>query len=318
MQFLKGKFLVALIIVTLLALVGACGQTTGSEPNQENSQPDPGAGESASSPAEPGEPAEPGGKSINIGYVTWAEDIAVTNLWAVILEEEGYDVKITQGDVAPIFTGLAGGDLDLFMDAWLPYTHASYWDRYGEDLEDLKIWYKGDAKIGLVVPTYVEADSIAELNQYKDDFGGRIVGIDPGAGIMKATAQAIENYGLDFELVNSSEAAMMAELANAYENEEAIAITGWSPHWMFAEYDLKYLDDPKKSYGEAEEIHTLGRPGFSEDFPRVAEWMRNFSMDDQQLGTLEAYINNEGMDPKEAAEKWIGENRDVVDGWLGR
>jgi glycine betaine/proline transport system substrate-binding protein len=65
--------------------------------------------------------------TINIGYVNWAECVATSNLWKVILEEQGYTVKLTQLDVAPVFVGLSKGDIDFFMDAWLPITHQTYW-----------------------------------------------------------------------------------------------------------------------------------------------------------------------------------------------
>lgn len=256
-----------------------------------------------------------GDKTINIGYVNWAEAVAVSNLWKVILEDQGYTVKLTSLQVAPLFVGLSQGSLDIFMDAWLPITHQSYWEKYSDKLDDYGVWYTSEAKIGLVVPEYVDIDSIAELNSVKDKFNGKLTGIDPGAGIMKASEKAIEDYGLDYELVQSSEVAMLATLEKAYRNEEWIAVTGWSPHWKFAKYDLKYLEDPKGSYGEAEYIHTLANKEFTAKHPEVKEMLEKFKLNDDQIGTLEAYIN-EGMDPVDAAKKWISENQDLVDSWI--
>ena len=253
--------------------------------------------------------------TVKIGYVNWAECVAVSNLWQVILEDQGYTVELTQLDVAPLFVGLSEGDIDVFMDSWLPITHETYWTEYQDSLEDYGIWYEEPAKIGIVVPQYVTIDSIEEMNAQSDKFGNQIVGIDPGAGIMKATDRANESYDLGFEVLQSSESAMMAALDKAYQNNEWIAITGWSPHWMFAEYELKYLDDPMGEYGESEEIHTLANKEFSTQQPEVAAMLKNFSMSDQQIGSLEALIN-EGMTPTEAAEQWISENQDIVDSWI--
>ncbi len=253
--------------------------------------------------------------TVKIGYVNWAECVAVSNMWQVILEDQGYTVELTQLDVAPLFVGLSEGDIDVFMDAWLPITHETYWTEYKDNLEDYGIWYEEPAKIGVVVPQYVTIDSIDEMKAQSDKFGNQIVGIDPGAGIMKATDRANESYDLGFEVLQSSESAMMAALSKAYQDNEWIAITGWSPHWMFAEYDLKYLDDPMGEYGESEEIHTLANKEFSTQQPEVAAMLKNFSMSDQQIGSLEALING-GMTPAEAAEQWISENQDVVDGWI--
>ena len=253
--------------------------------------------------------------TVKIGYVNWAECVAVSNLWKVILEEQGYKVELTQLDVAPLFVGLSQGNIDVFMDAWLPVTHETYWNEYKDNLDDYGIWYSEPAKIGLVVPQYVTIDSIADMKANSAKFDHQIVGIDPGAVKMKATDRANNSYNLGFEVLQSSESAMMAALSKAYADNKWIAITGWSPHWMFAEYDLKYLDDPKGEYGASEEIHTLANKEFSTKHPEVAEMLKNFTMNDQQIGSLEALIN-EGMTPVKAAEKWILENKDVVDGWI--
>ncbi len=253
--------------------------------------------------------------TVKIGYVNWAECIAVSNLWKVLLEDQGYQVELTQLDAAPLFVGLSKGDIDLFMDAWLPITHESYWKEYGAKLDDYGIWYKEPAKIGLVVPEYVTINSIAEMKQEAAKFGNQIIGIDPGAGIMKASAKANESYELGFELVQGSEPAMMTALDKAYAKNEWIAITGWSPHWKFAKYDLKYLDDPHKDFGEAEELHTLANKDFSTEYPEVAAMLKKFKMNDAEIGALEGLIND-GMAPVEAAKKWIGENQDVVDSWI--
>ncbi|MEN6325607.1 MAG: glycine betaine ABC transporter substrate-binding protein [Syntrophomonas sp.] len=253
--------------------------------------------------------------TVNIGYVNWAEDIAVSNLWKVILEDQGYKVKLTQLDVAPLFVGLSKGDVDIFMDAWLPITHAAYWKEYKDELEDYGIWYQGEAKIGIVVPKYVSIDSIDQLKNHASQFNNKIIGIDPGAGIMKAASRANEAYGLGFEVIQGSEPAMMAAMDKTYSKNEWIAITGWSPHWMFAKYDLKYLNDPKKEFGTAEEIHTLASKDFSSKQSEAAAMLKKFQMTDAQIGCLEGLING-GMEPADAAEKWINDNQDVVNSWI--
>lgn len=194
-------------------------------------------------------------------------------------------------------------------------TNQSYWEKYKDNLDDYGVWYKNDAKIGLVVPSYVDIKSIEDLNANKDKFEGKIVGIDPGAGIMKATQKAVQDYGLNYEVVQSSEAAMMTALDKAYRDQKWVAVTGWSPHWMFAKYDLKYLDDPKKDYGSAEKIHTLANKEFTKNNPDVAKMLQSFKLDDQQIGSLESLINS-GMKPEDAAKKWIQDNKNVVDSWL--
>ncbi|WP_099354127.1 glycine betaine ABC transporter substrate-binding protein [Fredinandcohnia onubensis] len=142
-----------------------------------------------------------------------------------------------------------------------------------------------------------------------------IVGIDPGAGIMKATASAIEEYGLeDWTLVEGSGAAMTASLKKAYDKEEPIIITGWTPHWKFSAFDLKYLEDPKGVYGGEENIHTIARNGLKEDLPAVHTLLDQFNWTSDDMGSVMVDIK-EGTKPEEAAAKWIEENPDKVAEW---
>lgn len=143
----------------------------------------------------------------------------------------------------------------------------------------------------------------------------KITGIDPGAGIMEATDRAISDYGLDkWELTTGSGAAMTASLKKAIDKEEPIIITGWTPHWMFTKYDLKYLDDPKGSYGGEEEIHTIGRLGLKEDHPEAYQILQNFKWDEEDMGEVMIAIID-GEDPKVAAENWVKDNEDKVAEW---
>lgn len=143
----------------------------------------------------------------------------------------------------------------------------------------------------------------------------KITGIDPGAGIMEATDRAISDYGLDkWELTTGSGAAMTAALKKAYDKEEPIIITGWTPHWMFTKYDLKYLDDPKGSYGGEEEIHTIGRLGLAEDFPEAHQILQNFKWDEEDMGEVMIAVID-GEDPEVAAENWIKDNKEKVAEW---
>lgn len=253
--------------------------------------------------------------TITIGYVNWQEDIAVTYLWKEILTEKGYTVELKSLDVAPLYVGLSKGNLDLFLDGWLPITQRAYWEKYQGQLDDYGSWYEGEAKIGLVVPKYVTIDFISQLQREKAGFNGRIIGIDPGAGIMKAAARAVNDYGLPYELVQGSEAAMIAALDKAYREQRWVVITGWSPHWIFAKYDLKYLTDPQKSFGEAEGLHLLASKSFTVKRPEIAVMLKKFKLSDRQIGGLEAMIQK-GVEPQEAARIWIKENRDLVNSWV--
>ncbi|WP_114638052.1 glycine betaine ABC transporter substrate-binding protein [Desulfolucanica intricata] len=149
----------------------------------------------------------------------------------------------------------------------------------------------------------------------KEKFEGKIIGIEPGAGVMKKTESAIEEYGLDFNLQDSSSAGMAATLEKKINNQEWVIVTGWTPHWKWAKWDLKYLEDPKGVFGEAEHISTITRKGFAEDMPEANKVLDNFSWtpDDMQAVMLKI---REGMSPDDAAKEWIAANQEKVEEWV--
>ncbi len=140
---------------------------------------------------------EGGGDSVTIGFIAWDEDIAVTHLWENLLTEAGYDVETTELDVGPLFSGMASGDVDFFLDTWLPATHADYWDEFGDKLEKLSDWYEGEAILTIAVPTYMDIDSIDQIKNWGDEVNDEIIGIDPGAGLTRTTqCIMMPDYGL--------------------------------------------------------------------------------------------------------------------------
>ncbi|SFH68106.1 glycine betaine/proline transport system substrate-binding protein [Tindallia magadiensis] len=160
----------------------------------------------------------------------------------------------------------------------------------------------------------VDVEEPAEADAVEGSISA-ITGIDPGAGIMTATENAIEAYGLQVGLIEASDAAMTAELDAAIQNEEWIIVTGWSPHWKFAAHDLKYLEDPEEVYGGEESITTIARLGLEEDHPAVFELLENFHWTDDEIGAV-MDMNAQDSDFEANADLWIEENRDLVDGWI--
>jgi glycine betaine/proline transport system substrate-binding protein len=261
-----------------------------------------------------GETTEPQ-KEISIGYVTWDCAIASTHVMQEVFRDAGYNVKTVAVDAGPLYAGLARGDIDFTTTAWLPFTHKMYWEEYGDRLDYVQENIPGDARIGLVVPQYVTIDSIEEMNSVADKFDGKIIGIEPGAGIMQATEDAIVEYDLDYELVASSSAGMAAELRSAYKDEEWIVVTGWAPHWKFGRFDLKFLDDPKGVYGEAEDIVTVARSGLKTEDPEAYAILERFQWSAADIAEVMTSIE-EGTPAEEAARAWITANPDKVNYWI--
>ncbi|ASB91165.1 glycine/betaine ABC transporter [Bacillus sonorensis] len=148
-----------------------------------------------------------------------------------------------------------------------------------------------------------------------DQVNHKIVGIDPGSGIMALTGQAMKDYKLDdWTLISASGAAMTATLKKKYDRKKPIIITGWTPHWMFSRYDLKYLDDPKKSYGTAEQIHTITRKGFGKEQPNANKLLSQFKWTEDDMAEVMIQVEN-GTDPKKAAASYVKKHRDQIAEW---
>ncbi len=246
----------------------------------------------------------------------WDEGVAASELWKAILTEEGYNVKLEYADAAPVYSGLSSGDYDVVLDTWLPITHKSYIEEYGDKMVDLGAW-NSDAKLTIAVNADAPIDSLEDLAANADKFGNKIIGIEPGAGLTEVTTDdVIPGYGLDkMEYITSSTPAMLSELKTATSKGENIVVTLWRPHWAYDAFPVKDLKDPKGLLGEAEGIHSFSRLDFDKDFPTLDGWLKNFKMDSETLHSLEnVMFNGEKTDDyTEIVKNWIAENQDYVD-----
>lgn len=297
---------VALAGVVILALVaGGLGVFGGSSSSDDTASADPGnVGQ---------------GKAVSMGYIPWDEGIATTFLWKEMLEQRGFKVDAKQYDAGPLYAGQAAGQVDIQTDSWLPTTHATYWAKYGDKLEDMGSWY-GQTSLEIAVPSYVKGvKTMADLKGKGSTFKGRIVGIEPSAGEMGLLkTKVLKAYGLDkeYKVVDSSTPSMLAELKRSYAKKEPVAVVLWSPHWAYATYDMTKLADPQNAWGKGDGIHTLARKGFTDDNPQAAAWLKNFKMTEDQLGTLEAQIQKSGKgNEQEAVKTWLKANPDALDKW---
>ncbi|WP_253365668.1 ABC transporter permease/substrate binding protein [Streptococcus gallinaceus] len=252
-------------------------------------------------------------KTIRISYVQWDSEVTSTNVIGEVLKQAGYKVDMIPLDNAVSWQSVANGNADFTTSAWLPVTHGQQYKKYQDKLEDLGPNLE-NIRLGLVVPSYMtDVNSISDLS---DQAKKSITGIEPGAGIMDAAKSAKKEYDnlSDWELTASSTGAMTSSLDKAIRNKEEIVVTGWSPHWMFSKYDLKYLEDPKKSFGEAENINTIARKGLKKDAPEVYQIVDRFHWTQKDMEFVMLEINN-GKTPEEAAKNWIKQNKKIVQEW---
>jgi len=256
---------------------------------------------------------------ITIGVFSgWPEGEAASYVWQQVLEDHGYDVTLETADAGPLFAALSKGQYDVTFDVWLPGTHKEYWDQYGDDLDDLGSWYDS-APLTIAVNADAPIDSLDELAAHADEFGNRIVGIEPGAGETGIVQNAvIPAYGLDgMDFQTSSTPAMLAELKKAIASGENIAVTLWQPHWAYNAFPLKDLEDPKGALGEPDHIDTVARTGFADEYPEVAGWFKHFHFDADLLADLENKLFNGDVDASEypsIVKQWLADHQDFEDG----
>lgn len=262
--------------------------------------------------------AEAENETVRIAYAKWSCATAASNVVKAVLSEKmGYDCRLVPMGAEAVWLSTASGDMDGFVCAWLPSLHQHFYAKTGSNVVDLGPNMEG-TRVGLVVPDYVSVDSITGLEPNAGKFENRIVGIDPGAGIMRMTRQAVNDYGISgMELTAGSGAGMTKILGEKIKKHEWVVVTGWTPHWKFAKWDLKYLRDPKNVYGGAEAIHTVVRKGLRQDMPLVYRFLDSFRWAPEDIQLVMAMIHESGR-PYESAVKWVDAHPDKVESWAGK
>ncbi|MGM0619745.1 MAG: glycine betaine ABC transporter substrate-binding protein [Bacteroidota bacterium] len=256
-------------------------------------------------------PADEEDRTLRIVYTDWSESIAITHLSAVLLEEEmDYKVILKLTDVESAYQNVASGEYDVFADAWLPETHQQYINAHEGKIEELGITYP-EARTGLVVPEYSKFKSITDLKNYPHS----IVGIDEGAGVMQKTHLAIENYALPNTLLNLSEEEMVQHLEDSVKRRNEVVVTGWEPHWIFARFEVRFLEDPDNIFGEKEKIYSVGRKGLNEAHPHAVRFFERMQLSEKQLNSLVYHVRLTD-DPVIGVKNWIDENEYIVNQWV--
>jgi glycine betaine/proline transport system substrate-binding protein len=260
-----------------------------------------------------------GGKQLTLGYIDWDENMAVSSLTKVLLEEKfGYEVELQRSDEAvleQVYSGVAEGELDAFQDVWIP-NQKEYLSEVEDDVEHLDPWFEGKTEQGMAVPYYMDVRSLSKLDHAGTDI---IYGIEPGSAVMpQIEDKVIPGYQLHMNLVESSTSAMLSELDNAYTRREPIVFFGWSPHWMNTRYDIRYLKDPRDLQGDfnnSAKISSIVNADLPEDDPTAYVFIRSISLDGEQINQMEADINEAG-DPEAGVKAWLEDNSSVVQPWI--
>lgn len=257
---------------------------------------------------------------IKIGWTAWSDAEFMTKLAKKVLEDRmGYDVELIQTDIAPQYQGIATGSIDLMLMSWLPGTHQDYMEKTCTKVVNLGVLYT-HARLGWVVPDYIPASEVASIADLKKDsvndkLDGTITGIDPGAGVTRLSKKAIKKYSLnDYDLQISSGAGMTAALERAVRRNEWIVVTGWSPHWKFGRWNLRYLEDPKGVLGSYERIHAIAREGFYQQNVEAAAMITRMHL---PIDQLEAAMDKaQETSYEEAVNDYIANHPERINYWI--
>lgn len=255
--------------------------------------------------------------TVSFGLPPWPGVTVKTEVVKQVLEDWGYTVKTSTLDAGIVYAEMAKGNIDVLLAGWLPVTHQDYWTQYGDDLEQVHV-NVDTTWLGLAVPSYVYdagVTAVSDLNDYVSEFGGTIVGIEPGAGIMHNAERAIDLYDLDYTLKSSSTPAMMAEVDSKIKSGEWVVFTIWEPHSAFARFDIQKLDEPEQIFGGGDVVYTITRTGFADDFPELQSFFEKFEVAPDTQSEWILLYSDEGMEPSEIAAQWIAENQDLVESW---
>ncbi len=263
--------------------------------------------------------------SVRFAEVGWTDITATTALANEVLEALGYETRVDTVSVPIAYAGMRNNDFDVFLGNWMP-SMASISDPYVErgEVERLVVNLEG-AKYTLAVPQYVYdagVTSVNDLAEHADQFEQRLHGIEAGNDGNELIEQMIDDnaYGLgDWQVVDSSEAGMLAELRARVPNEKWMVFLGWEPHPMNTNFDMAYLSDAGDYFGPnlgGATVHTNTRAGFVEACPNVGELLKNMTFTLEMENQLMSAIMDDGVDPREAARSYLNENGEVLEAWL--
>ncbi|WP_109467941.1 glycine betaine ABC transporter substrate-binding protein [Albibacillus kandeliae] len=252
-------------------------------------------------------------KTITIGTMSWEDLTPITGITKSVLEQQGYTVEVEEfSEWGIAFAALTKGDVDI-MASQTDYVAHDYWLKNMKKLEKISPVSHGLYQ-AIAVPSYVTINSMDELAGVKDQFGGKIIGIEPGSGLMRDAASAVDAYGLDMELVEGSTAAMTAALDSAMTREEWIAVTVWEPSWMMQKYDVKFLADPKGVFPTAQSYYFIGTAGFSAENPHTRELLASIYVPLADITAINGAMND-GKSLDEAVSDWVASHEDLVTRW---
>ncbi|HAW47974.1 MAG TPA: glycine/betaine ABC transporter substrate-binding protein [Roseovarius sp.] len=264
-------------------------------------------------------------ESVTFSDVGWTDITATTAATTVVLGALGYETETKVLSVPVTYTSLAAGDIDVFLGNWMPtmegdiapYREAGTVDTVRANLEGAKYTLATNAagaELGIT--------SFGAIAEHAEALDETIYGIEPGNDGNRLILDMIEAdaFGLKgFEVKESSEQGMLAQVARADRREEPIVFLGWEPHPMNANHDMTYLTGGDDWFGPdlgGATVYTNTRAGYVEECPNVGTFLENLQFTLAMENEIMGAILNDGADPEDAATAWLKANPGVLDGWL--
>ena len=252
-------------------------------------------------------------KTITMGTLSWEDLTPITGITKKVLEDAGYTVNVINfSELGIAFAALSKGDIQV-LAAQTDYAAQDYWNKNKNRLEKLSPVSFGLYQ-AIAVPQYVTIDSMDELNANADKFGGKVIGIEPGSGVMNDAAKAVDDYGLKLKLLDGSTAAMTAALKSATDRKEWVAVTIWEPSWMAQKFDLKFLKDPKGSFSPPQGYYWVAHKGFAQAYPHAREVMASVYVPLADITAINGAMKD-GQTVDQAVQSWADKHPDLLKRW---
>ncbi|MFF7708554.1 glycine betaine ABC transporter substrate-binding protein [Pseudomonas sp. NPDC007930] len=252
-------------------------------------------------------------KTITMGTLSWEDLTPITGITKKVLEDQGYTVKVTQfSEWGIAYAALSKGDIQI-LASQIDYVAQDYWNKNKNRLEKISPVSHGLYQ-GIAVPSYVPVNSLEELNANAEKFNNKIVGIEPGSGLMSDATNAVKSYGLKLQLLEGSSAAMTAALKSAVDRKEWIAVTIWDPSWMTQKFEMKYLADPKGVFPPPQGYYWIGHKGFSAENPNAREVIASVYVPIADIKAINGDVKD-GKTMDEAVKAWTDGHADLIKRW---
>jgi glycine betaine/proline transport system substrate-binding protein len=252
-------------------------------------------------------------KTITLGTSAYEDLTPITGVTKKVLESAGYTIKVVEfAEWGIAFAALTKGDVQA-LASQTDYATSDYWSKNKNRLEKLSPVSFGLYQ-SVAVPKYVDIDSLDQLNENAGKFDGKIIGIEPGSGLMSDAAKAVSAYGLKLQLLEGSTAAMTAALKSAVDRKQWVAVTVWEPSWMMQKYDLKFLKDPKGIFPPPQAYYWLGHKGFTADHPHARELMASVYLPLSDITQMNADVKD-GKTMDQAVDQWVQTHGELIKRW---